>query len=398
MKKEKFLAYLFAFLAIYYLIANFSIYKSFVVVAIVFALIAIGYFGLPKRYRSNNLKEPILYCSAWSFLYLWSFLMSGEVVGLGYIIILVYSVLFISLNYEYQLTIAKIFIWGLSILCLFSATEYVIYLITGQGIVLGSATRTTAIQSTYFTHYIFNLILNGNYGFRFQGLADEAGRLGTLCGMLIFLIRRLEMGKLPFYIIIVSGLLSFSLAFYVLLAIFLLSMTRVSLKKSLLAVFFISIVLWFVQDQFSERILERISDTENVDNRTDEVFDMYFYAAVQSGQIWVGAGGDKITAIAESSGAGYGGVKVFLLQYGIICFVLIFFMYNYIYIKRCGGKVSNFDWLFLLAFWLSFYQRQTIYLPFTMIIFFVMPLAGRSIKDLNTVKKIKKNNHTIKFA
>jgi hypothetical protein len=398
MKKEKYIAYLFAFLAIYYLIANFSIYKSFVAVAIAFVFVVIGYFYLPKRYKSKSYKEPLLYFSAWSFLYLWSFLISGEVIGFGYITILVYSVLFLSLNLDYQLTIAKFFIWGLSILCLCSATEYVIYLITGQGIVLGSATRTTVAQSTYFTHYIFNLILNGDHAIRFQGLADEAGRLGTLCGMLIFLIRKLEMSKWPFYIILMSGLLSFSLAFYVLLAIFLLSMSKSSLRNSLLAVCFVSVVLWLVQDQFNERILERISDTENIDNRTGEVFDVYFYAAVQSGQIWIGTGGDQITAIADYSGGGVGGAKVFLLQYGVICFVLIFIIYNFIYIRRCRGKVSNLDWLFLLAFWLSFYQRQTIFFPFTMIIFFVMPLAGNNIKKLSAIKKIEKNNIATKFA
>ena len=398
MKKERYIGYLFAFLAIYYLIANFSIYKSFIVVAIAFVLVVIGYFDLPKRYKSNSYKEPILYFSAWSFLYLWSFLLSGEGIGFGYIIMLVYSVLFLSLNYDYQLTIAKFFIWGLSILCLCSATEYVIYLITGQGIVLGSATRTTAVQSTNFTHYIFNLILNGHYALRFQGLADEAGRLGTLCGMLIFLIRKLEMSKWPFYIILVSGLLSFSLAFYVLLAIFMLSISKMSLRNSLMAVCFISVVLWLVQDQFNERILERISDIENVDNRTGEAFDRIFYDAFQSGQIWIGTGNERIISLAEEFDRGFGGGKVFLLQYGVICFVLIFFMYNYIYIKRCRGKVTNFDWLFLLAFWLSFYQRQTINLPFTMIVFFVIPLAGNGVKKLSTLKKVKKNNFRAEFA
>lgn len=398
MKKEKYIAYLFAFLAIYYLIANFSIYKSFVAVAIAFVFVVIGYFYLPKRYKSKSYKEPLLYFSAWSFLYLWSFLISGEVIGFGYIIMLVYSVLFLSLNLDYQLTIAKFFIWGLSILCLCSATEYVIYLITGQGIVLGSVTRTTAVQSTNFTHYIFNLILNGRYAIRFQGLADEAGRLGTLCGMLIFLIRKLEMSKWPFYIILVSGLLTFSLAFYVLLAIFLLSMSRLSLRNSLMAVCFISVVLWFLQDQFNERILERISDTENVDNRTGEAFDRIFNDAFQSGQIWIGTGNERIISLSEEFDRGLGGGKVFLLQYGVICFVLIFFMYNYIYIKRCRGKVSYFDWLFLLAFWLSFYQRQTIFFPFTMITFFVMPLARNSIKKVTAIKKVKKNTIRAKFA
>lgn len=373
--KDRIVAFLFAFFAIYYLIANFSIYKSFVVVAVLIAMITIGFLSLGKNLRLNNPKLSIIYFAAWAFTYLWAFLVNGESIGFGYITILLYSVMFLDLRNEYQICITRYFVWGLSILCFCSLIEYIIFFTTGQGIVLQNVTRTTAIQSTYFEHLIFNIIRLSDITLRFQGLADEPGRMGTLCGMLLFLVRRLETKKFPFYVFLISGLLSFSLAFYVLLVIFLLTNTQLSIRRSIAVLCFIGGFLLFVQDQFKEKILDRVADTENVDNRTDEVFDIYFQYAVESGLIWAGIGGEQVINISEESGAGYGGAKVFLLQYGVICFIIIFLMYNYVYIKMCRGKLERYDWLFLLAFWLSFYQRQTIFLPFTMITFFTMPLA-----------------------
>jgi len=389
MKKERLLAYLFAFLAIYFLIANFSIYKSFVVVAIAIILIALGFSVLAQKYKSHSKEEAILYFSAWSFIYLWAYVFSGESIGLGTIAILVYTIMYLSLSLDYQLKIAKYFIWVLSVLCFFSIIEFVFYIATGKGIILQYVTRTTVIQSTYFNHLLFNIIRISDLVLRFQGLADEPGRMGTLCGMLLFLTRRLDISKWPFYIFLFCGLLSFSLAFYILLVIFYITSAKVEFKKTFAILCIMSLALWMVQEQFSSRILERISDFENVDNRTDDVFDSYFDAAVKSGAIWVGVGNEQVSRISEESGEGYGGAKVFMMRYGIISVIVLFIMYNYIYIKRCRGRIDHYDWLFLLAFWLSFYQRQTIYLPFTMIVFFTMPLAKNRINKFYTDDKKK---------
>lgn len=388
-KKNQIVAFLFAFLAIYYLIANFSIYKSFIVVATMVAMLAIGYLSLSKNIRLKNPELSIIFFAAWAFTYLWSFLANGESIGFGYIVILLYSVMFLNLRNDFQITIAKYFIWGLSLLCFCSLVEYAVFLTTSRGIVLQEITRTTIIQNTYFYQLIFNIIRIGDITLRFQGLADEPGQMGTLCGMLLFLMRRMEMKKFPFFVILVSGLLSFSLAFYILLIIILLTSAEISFKRSILMILVAAVVIWFVQDQFNEKIVERISDTENIDNRTGEVFDAYFNVAVTSGQIWTGIGGEQVANIAEYSGSGQAGVKVFILQYGAICTLLIFLTYNYLYIAKSRGKLERYDWLFLLAFWLSFYQRQNIYLPFTIIIFFTIPIA-KSYLNYHTSKSNEK--------
>ena len=375
MKNERLLAYLFASFAGYYLIANISIYKSFLLVAIAFIVIVIGYTKLGKKYKSNDHGEPILFFLAWLFTFLWALVVNGDSLGFGAITILSYNALYLNLNRDYQLAITKLFIWGLSFLFFFSVVEYLIFLTTGAGFVLENVTRTTLKQSTFFYHLVFNIIQISDRTLRFQGLADEPGQMGTFCGMVLFLVKKLEMNKFPFYIFLISGLLSFSLAFYILLLIFLLSNIKDNYKSAIVMIVFMSIVLWHFQEQFNEKIIERISNTDKIDNRTGEVFDALFLSAVITGKIWFGVGGDNISKMVDGLGEGCSGAKVFLLQYGVICFVVLFLMYNYIYIKRCRGNISYYEWLFLVAFWLSFYQRQAIYFPFNTIIFFTIPIT-----------------------
>lgn len=375
MSQVRIFAILFPLYAIYSLFANFSLYGNIIVRAVLFSVIAMFYLYLAtNRHILRNLRESLLYLLAWGFVYGWLALYHGEWIGFGSLSFLLYGAFFLSMRTKLQKKIVTAFVWSLSVLLICSLVEYVIYAATRQAFVLGHVTRTTTLQSTYFSHLVFNLIYQGRDMMRFQSLADEPGRLGTLCGMLLFLVWRMKGTRMPLYVFLVSGLLSFSLAFYFLLLMFLFVSLRTRFRTMLVVMVMAGGVLFLIHDQFDSMIVRRFTENERLDNRTSAVVDSYFKGAISDRSIWAGVGKDRLISISKLSDGGSGGAKVWLLQYGAVCFIVIFICYNSIYWRRGMRRLEYWDWIFLLVFWLSFYQRQTIEMPYMAIVYFAIPL------------------------
>lgn len=381
-KGGKLLAIVFALFAIVTLIADFSIYKFPYSQTLFFLLLLFLFFSSNRTKQIGN-KNSILFLAGWAIVYAISFIINSSLPGFGLIISLIYGFLFLSLDRSVILSVFKYFVWFLTILLVCSLVEFSIFHLLGKGIVLGSVVRTTEYKSSYFDHLLFNIIRTELFVPRFQSLADEPGRLGTLCGLLLFPVWRMKNMRFPFFVILVGGIITFSLAYYILLVIFLVSSVRHSFKAAIVLLSFLAVVAYYLQDNLDYLILARFEETENVDNRTSEVFDSYFEKAIDNGDIWFGVGKEKLRMIAEESDGGNGGGKVWILQYGIISLIIVLLIYNLIYYKICPKKLEFYDWLFLLAFWLSFYQRQTVYIPTTMLAFFSMPFIRAFYLDQN---------------
>lgn len=375
MNKERIFATLMALYAIYSLIANFCIYKKMTVVALLFMAISVDYIYLIGTGRVlRNLREAMIFLLIWVGVYGFATLYHGDNIGLVDLSYILYGAIFLSLKLQLQKKIVIAFVWGLSLLLLISLVEYILFETIHTGVIIGNVVRITVLEETYFTHLMFNLVGQLEaIRLRFQWLADEPGRIGTLCGMLMFLSWRIVKSRLPFYIFLVAGLLSFSLAFYIMLIVFL----AATIIHSFKIVFFVTIVgigvLFAAQDQWERLIIVR-TNQKNIDNRTSAVFNANFESSINTGQIWLGSGKERFLKVSSLSSGGNAGGKVWIFEYGVIWFIIVFGSYNYLYIHRCRGKLRLFDWMFLLAFWLSFYQRQTIDAPFTVLVFFAVPL------------------------
>lgn len=366
------LAIVFALFAIISLIADFSIYKFPYSQTLFFLLLLFLFFSNNRTKQIGN-KNSIIFLVGWAVVYAISFIINSSLPGFGLIISLIYGFLFLSLDKGVILSVFRFFVWFLTVLLVCSIVEYSIFQFLGKGFVLGSVVRTTEFTSSYFDHLLFNIIRTELLLPRFQSLADEPGRLGTLCGLLLFPVWRMKNLKFPFFVILIGGIITFSLAYYILLVIFLVSSIRHSFKTAILLLSFLAVVAYYLQDNLNYLILARFEETEKVDNRTSEVFDSYFERAIDNGEIWLGVGKEKMRIIAEESDGGNGGGKVWVLQYGVISFIVVLLIYNLIYYRICPKRFRFYDWFFLLAFWLSFYQRQTVYIPTTMLAFFSMP-------------------------
>lgn len=380
------LAIVFALFAIFTLIADFSIYKFPYSQTLLFFSLFFLYFR-NSRTKQVGKKYSNIFFVGWAVIYTISIIINRSLPGFGLIISLLYGFLFLSLDRGVILSIFKCFVWILTFLLVCSIVEYSIFHLLGKGVVLSSVVRTTEYKSSFFDHLLFNIIRTELLVPRFQSLADEPGRLGTLCGLLLFPVWRMKNLKFPFFVILFGGIITFSLAYYILLVIFFVSSIRHSFKTAVLLFSFLAIAAYYLQDNLDYLILARFEETENVDNRTSEVFDGYFERAIDNGEIWFGLGKKKLRMIAEESDGGNAGGKVWILQYGIISFILVLFIYNLIYYKIYPKKLELYDWLFLLAFWLSFYQRQTVYIPTTMIAFFSMPFLRTLYLDHNKLNR-----------
>ena len=382
-KKTDILVWAFCFMAIHTLIANFYIPKIEGTTTIFFLLLLVLYYTTPGK-GSITIQRSIE-----SYIFLVGILAIYSITTIFnlcppmpiQLFCLMFAFCFLRISYELQVRIIKCFVWVLAILLLCSIVEFAIYETTGWGIVLGQTTRVTAVRETHFVNLVFNLIGTFYIDTRFQSIADEPGRIGTLCGMLLFLSWRVQSLRIPFIVFIIGGVISFSLAFFVLLGIFLITHVRVSLKQLIIGLAVIGTTIYVTFDRFEEMIVMRImadgemEDVEDIDNRTTMVFDKYFDRAFENGQLWLGVGANNLPEqIYKESHGGNAGAKKWIFQYGFVALAFLFIAFNKVFLRRLRGKPDIKDYAFLIAYWLSFYQRSDVMSPFSIIVFMAIPI------------------------
>ena len=377
------LVWAFGFMAMHTLIANFYIPKYGVSTALLFLLFLVIYLTTPNKGILTGKRSMDSFFFLVGILAIYSITtvfnlcppLPIQLFGL------MYAFCFLRISYGLQARIIKCFVWVLAILLTCSIVEFTIYESTGWGIVLGQATRVTTVRETHFVNLVFNLI-GTDYGVaRFRSIADEPGRIGTLCGMLIFLTWRVRSLRIPFIVFLISGIISFSLAFYVLLGIFLITHFRVSLKRMIIGIAVTGATIYVAYDRFEELIVMRImadgeiEDIEDIDNRTSKIFDKYFDRAFENGQLWLGVGVNNLPKQIEIEGSGgNAGAKKWIFQYGFVALAFLFITFNRVYLRRLRRKPDIKDYGFLIAYWLSFYQRSDIMPPFFIIAFMAIPI------------------------
>ena len=363
------------------ILASFSIYRlPGMTTIIMFLLLAV--FMIVTQNRGMlcvNNRDVKIYGLSWFLVYFLSLITTGVIPGFGLWVAMLFGILFLTLNSRIQEKIFYYYAWTLAIFLCISIIEYGIFQLTGRGIIIGNASRVTDYKATYFVHLLFNLVRTDIPIPRFQGLSNEPGLLGTLCGLFLFYTRREKKLKIPYFIFLFSGILSFSLAYYILLGIHVLSVIKLNWKVLIATVLVLFISFSMLRERFELLLLNRIAETENIDNRTSESFDKDFKRAYRQNLLWFGVGYKNVdNYISDTEGANAGG-KIWIFQYGIVGLVVVVIAYGRLYFYRCGRKLQLYDWFFLFAFWLSFYQRQTIYTPYTILVFLAVSFESKKL-------------------
>ena len=70
----------------------------------------------------------------------------------------------------------------------------------------------------------------------------------------------------------------------------------------------------------------------------------------------------------------YTGAKKWIFQYGFVALAFLFMTFNKVFLRRLRRKPDIKDYAFLIAYWLSFYQRSDVMLHFFIIAFMAIPI------------------------
>ena len=336
---------------------------------------------------SKNKNVAVVFASSISFIYIFSYVYSGYKTPSGIWICLITGSIFLVLRRDIQKKCIHWFLNVFALLCFFSLVEFAIDILTGRRIVVAQVMREVTDGYQIFNETLFNVRRVENDMPRFQSLTEEPGLLGTLCGMLLFLTHGDRRYQKHFYVFLTSLFLSFSLGGYV-IAIFYMFFLRIKNIKIMLGtvVVFVCMIIYF--GAFFQKLIYERLQSDDVDNRTNETFDRQFYQSLGSGELLLGKGNINYQAAMEGHNAGG---KVWIYHYGIIGFFAVFFSYNYIFVLvRRKGRLSYDQIIFLLAFWLSFYQRSDITAPYFLMAFLGVALFDKKVE--NTRMALLTNN------
>ena len=367
----------------YSTIASFSVYSlgaipKFIVIVL---LCICGLLIRPSIITKNRSNDSLFFILGWGVVFSISLFVNGVFPRALVIFGFVLCLLILSLKIDLQLSVFRKFVWITSILFLLSAIEYIIYIVSGKGMIIATVIRATDAKEGNFYHYLFNIISVNSILPRFKGLCAEPGVMGTLCAFMLFATWRIKTLRFPFFVFLFCGMMTLSLAYYVFLFIFLLTNVKPSVKNVFVGVMVFAAFIFAFKDLFENRIVDRLTAVDNIeelDNRTTDIFDYYFNKAYDEGDLWFGVGSDNLPRqIFFYGDGGNAGAKVWIFQYGIIGLVVIFCIYNAIYYQRCNKRLGYHDLVFLFVYWICFYKSAIFTHPSLFIIYAVLPVLNK---------------------
>lgn len=354
------------------LLASFSVYHLPGINTIIYiiAFVSLGLVGgIQKDVFDFSKKQSVVFYFLCFIFPVFTSLLFFRFPNIGYLLGLIYACIFFLLRDEYRFRIYHYFIKGLAFLLLLSIVEYIVYHVTGFVLHVGNVTRQITAGSVEFEHALFNMFQS--WSFRFQSLADEPGRIGTLCGFLLF-TTNLTYYKKEYIVFLISGLLSFSFAFYVLLGIYLLAHLKSRWGSVLVILVVMGGVYWVVDEQVNQYIIDRYEGQE-YDNRISTGFKAEFHRFVKSGEVFFGNGFGATDEGRWNNRGGNAGVKRELYDIGLVGLFFIVIGYSFLFIRFNGVHYQTL--VLLMVIWISYYQRSDGNFTPNIIIFFAYQLA-----------------------
>lgn len=335
-----------------------------------YIMIYLGYINKRQLY-SRNVRSGIIFFSFYLGIYIISIFHGFLPVNVGWLT-LIYGVSFLFCDDEIQYRVYRLFIKFLSILLFISLIEFLLYNFIGVSYIDATIQRG---DRTYH-HLLFNVFEYNEMALmpRFQSILDEPGMVGTYSALILCCIWGKSGYLFEKIVLFMSGVLSFSLAFYIIILIVVLFSTGIKIKYCLLAIIILIAIYIILKDFIDALVLSRFY-REDVFSRTAYRFDLAFENAWKNGRLWFGNGALSHKLVTEI-GDGNAGIKVWIYQYGIIGLLFIVALYTSIFIKKFKkyAKLNITGLTFLLVFWLSFYQRSDIEFPYYIVMFFAFPV------------------------
>ena len=223
------------------------------------------------------------------------------------------------------------------------------------------------VSAKNYTYKVYPFMVQNNVlgfgAYRFEGYFDEPGVVGTVSGA-ILLIKGINIKKIETWIILISGLISLSLAFYIMFAISIIVHTNYASKFVL--IFIVAILFLSIRDNdiFNTLITDRLRVEDGKlsgENRTSANVDYFLKDFVHSEKVFFGYGNYYAQNVVNIGGSSY---KDLIINYGLFGFFIIIAIPLLSALKLL--KLSKSFYIYIITFFCIIYQRPgvTSYLYF----------------------------------
>lgn len=259
------------------------------------------------------------------------------------------------------------------------------------------------IPSRFYINFSnISFLYKDNVTLRLCGIFNEPGWLGTTLGLMLC-YERINLKKIENIIMLIAGVLSFSVAFFLIVFIGFLLRHR---NFKVWAVVFISIILLtFILPNIETNnsqinfILKRLTITSGGlagNNRSSNTLDKELRDMLSSEKIFFGYGDGYAEDINKKHESKFVlSIKTEIVNFGLIGFSLLYIVPIYLFFKLSNKNEKAL--IFIACFWISLYQRPWLYLisNYMMLISVVSMLSYLNKKELcsmdEKIIKIKKS-------
>ena len=236
---------------------------------------------------------------------------------------------------------------------------------------------------------------------RICGIFNEPGWLGTTLGLLLC-FEEFEFKKLSNWVMLIAGLLTYSLAFVLIVVVGYLIRNITDVKKwgmILIAVSAFLFVLPHIKTDNPQinRLIGRMEMTSNGlkgNNRSSASVDNLLNETLSSGRRWFGYGdgyAEYYNSIKEKKQVLT--IKTELINLGIIGTTLLYIVPLFFFIKMAHKNKKAL--VFIICFWVSLYQRPWLYIVSNyMMLFAVISYLTYSSEQ---VLKFNHKNYLIRY-
>ena len=273
------------------------------------------------------------------------------------ITVVMIATLYLLLPQQCQINIYKIFKYILVVFSLLGIIFYVSYIfhLSIPFTIVPYYEKITQANAIYVNYFNIVLFVSPSGMVRLCGPFNEPGLMGTFLGLML-VAEDLNLKKKGNLILLIAGILTYSMAFVITVIIFCIY-KYISDWKILLAIGIFTIVIVIIpyvefQNKAFQNLITRLFKMEN--NRTTKYFDLKFENFVRSNRLWIGLGSDIQIAGVLS-------IKLFVMQYGVVG--VLFYVLYILDMGLSFAKKNSKGIVLLMLFLLNMYQRPEVISP-----------------------------------
>lgn len=327
-------------------IENLKVYLLLLFVAISFLIC--------KKISQSNLSFFLLIGTVYTFF---SFRNGGNIFGLLDAWLICF-ILLLPKDFLYRIFNKLIKLYA--ILLIPSIVIYILVIIFGfslpHDIIQPLVKAKNYLYFQYPSLVVPNTLNEGFSYFRFHAWFDEPGVIGTISGIFL-LINRINFKRWEFYPIIISGILSMSITFFILLFISIILFQPLKIKIIMIVVFIV-IGIYSSENGIIENLVFNRLTIENGrlagDNRTQGSMDNFMEEFWHSDKVLWGYG-NNYSNVVNFGGASY---KDLIVDNGIFGFLI--FCISSLFFAYINLRFSKQFLIYIIIFGSIIYQRPFI--------------------------------------